>query len=388
MFDDAFEAGLTYAFYRHGQDVQTEELVAALQQSRQQLPQQQVSIDVHISDEDQDLRSLGFINALDFAKVQLPDSWDEYIGQEPLKRQMGVYINEALKTGNRLPHTLYASGVPGVGKTTAARMTARSLNVDIIELVPPFNVYTLAQAAESLYDRDILFIDEIHKLSDNGKRGAEILLKILEDGVIFLPNGEVVKINDITIIGATTDKDKLPEPVLDRFKIKPYFQPYDLIELSRIAVVFTAKHDAFDAIDADLCVDLAKACRGIPRVIEEMVIAASALASTFGRPPTAQELLEFIEVEPDGMTRTHIHYITAMRQFFQRVTGDGEIEYITGEATMTQLLRETKQGIGRIERFLIERALIDRTPRGRRLTEAGILRAEEFIRAGKGANSA
>lgn len=382
MFDDAMDAGLAYAFYRHGQDAQVEDIAEALAKQTRQ-----VSVDVHISDEDPDLRGMGFINALDFAKVQLPDSWDDYIGQEPLKRQMSVYINEALKSGTRLPHTLYASGVPGVGKTTAARMTARSLGVDIIELVPPFNVYTLAQAAESLYDRDILFIDEIHKLSDNGKRGAEILLKILEDGVIFLPNGEVVKINDITIIGATTDKDKLPEPVLDRFKIKPYFQPYNLVELSRIAAVFTGKHDAFDAIDADLCVDLAKACRGVPRVIEEMVIAANALESTFGRPPTAQELLEFIEVEPDGMTRTHIHYITALRQFFQRVTGDGEIEYISGEATMTQLLRETKQGIGRIERFLIERGLIDRTPRGRRLTALGTARAEEFIREGKGAAS-
>jgi Holliday junction DNA helicase RuvB len=383
--DDGFDAmdfGLGYAFYRHGQDAQTAQLVRALQQTTAN-PQQ---VTVNLSDEDPDLRELGYINALDFTTVTLPDSWDDYIGQEPLKRQMAVYINEAKRTGNRLPHTLFASGVPGVGKTTAARMTARSLGAEIIELVPPFNIYTLAQAAQSLYEGDILFIDEIHKLSDNGKRGAEILLKILEDGVIFLPNGEIIELNDITIIGATTDRDKLPEPVIDRFKIKPYFQPYTFGDLSEIAAVFTSKHQAWNSVDAYLCLDMAKACRGTPRILDEMVIAAQALEGTFNRRPTAAELLEFIEVEPDGMTRTHIHYITALRQFFRRETADGEIEFISGEATMMQLLRETKQGIGRIERFLIERGMIDRTPRGRRLTAAGMERADEFIGAGKGAS--
>jgi Holliday junction DNA helicase RuvB len=387
--DDGFDAldfGLSYAFYRQGQDTQTEQLVQAMRSATATATAAPVSVQVHLSDEDEDLRGQGFINALDFNTVQLPDSWDDYTGQEPLKRQMSVYINESLRTGNRLPHTLFASGVPGVGKTTAARLTAQALNVDIIELVPPFNVYTLAQAAESLCDRDILFIDEIHKLSDNGKRGAEILLKILEDGVIFLPNGEIVKICDITIIGATTDRDKLPEPVIDRFKIKPYFQPYCLDELAEIAASFVNRHEAWDAVDADLCVDMALACRNTPRVLDEMVIAARALQYTFNRMPTAEELLEFIEVEPDGMTRVHVHYITALRQFFRRENADGEIEFISGEATMTQLLRETKQGIGRIERFLIERGMIDRTPRGRRLTAAGMERADEFIGAGKGAS--
>lgn len=378
---DALEAGLAYAFYRHGQDAQVEDLVKAFGQA--QSPQE---IHVTVSDEEQDLRSVGYVNALDFSKVTLPDSWDDYIGQEPLKRQLSVYINEAKRKGEALPHTLFASGVPGVGKTTAARMTAKSLGVDIIELVPPFNVYTLAQAADALYDRDILFIDEIHKLADNGKRGAEILLKALEDKVIFLPNGETVKLSDITIIGATTDRDKLPEPVLDRFKIKPYFQPYSIEELAEIAAVFTIGHDALDSVDVEMCVAMAKACRDTPRVIEEMVIGAQALRGAFGRAPSPSELLDFLEVEPDGLTRTHIHYITAMRQFFLRETADGDIEYICGEASMMQLLRETKQGIGRIERFLIERGLVDRTPRGRRLTALGVSRAEEFIRAGKGAS--
>ena len=104
-----------------------------------------------------------------------------------------------------------------------------------------------------------------------------------------------------------------------------------------------------------------------------------------GRPAKPEEVLDFLEIEPDGLTRTHIHYLTAMRQYFAREARDGSIEYIVGESAMQQILRETKPGIGRVERFLIERGLIDRTPRGRRLTPLGIARAEEFIAVGKGA---
>lgn len=273
--------------------------------------------------------------------------------------------------------------------TTAARLTAKSMGGEIIELVPPFNVHTLAEAAEELKDGDFLFIDEIHKLSDNGKRGAEILLKLLEDGVIFLPDGSVVECADITVIGATTDADLLPEPVIDRFKIKPYFQPYTLLELGQIACSFAIRHKCYDTIernpnDPTLYAAIARACRGIPRVTEEMVLACRALYYTINRIPTPVEMLEFLEVEPDGMTRKHIHYITAMLKYFKRVTADGATEYMVGEAAMMQLLRETKQGLGRLERFLIERGLIDRTPRGRRLTDKGIAEARRFLREGKG----
>jgi len=372
---DALDAGTAYALFRHGQDVQTEDLARILREPRQ--------VQVHLTDDDPDIRGEA-PEPLDFSTVVMPESWDEYIGQEPLKRQMSVYISQAIKQGTRLPHTLFASGVAGVGKTTAARLTAKMLGVEIIELVPPFNVYTLAQAAEQLNDRDILFIDEIHGLANNGKKGAEILLKALEDAVIHLPNGEVVYLNDITFIGATTDRDKLPEPVIDRFKIKPYFQPYSIPDLAQIAAVFVGKHNAFTAVDSDLGVAMARACRGVPRVIEEMVMAANAIEVTLGTGPTPEQLLGFLEVEPDGLTRTHIHYLTALRQLFKRTLRDGTVEYVTGEGTMLNLLRETKQGIGRVERYLTEQGMIDRSPRGRRLTALGLARAEQLIAAGKG----
>lgn len=384
MFDDDFDAmdaGVMYGLFRHGQDRQTEKIINAFARgtTTPTLPDDDDQLTVAPPDP-----PAAPINNLDYA-TDVPEEWDDYIGQEPLKRQLAIAIKSAQIRNAPFPHTLLASGYPGVGKTTAARLIAKTLGVNIIELVPPFKIDTLVAAAQQLGDRDILFIDEIHKLTDGiGARGAEILLKVLEDRVAYMPNGDVIPLANISVIGATTDRDKLPEPVVDRFKLKPYFQAYDLVELARITIVFAYKHFSEDYVTDDLGLAISKACRGTPRITEEMVLAARDLALVNGQPATPEELLDFLEVEPDGLTRTHVHYLTALRKFFAREAKDGSVEYIVGEAAIQQILRETKQGIGRIERFLVERGLVDRTPRGRRLTDLGIARAEQFIAQGKG----
>ena len=378
---DPLVAGTGYALFRHGQDAQTDQLLGAINALAPPPPPPPAL--------GEDVPGIPVIDAGQYSTDERLVEWGDYVGQEPLKRQMEVFLRSAKARDAPFPHTLLASGFPGVGKTTLARLIAKMMDVHIIELVPPFNIYTLVEAAEQLLDGDILFIDEIHKLADGGKKGAEILLKVLEDRVAFLPTGEVVEFNEITIIGATTDRDKLPEPVIDRFKAKPYFQPYSIMELGLIALAFADRHNAMAEVDDELCFVIARACRGVPRLCEELVMSARDLSYTLGRPPTGQELLSFVETEPDGLTRTHIQYLTSLRQFFPRTVRDTEeIEYVVGEAAMQQILRETKPGLGRVENFLIERGLIDRTPRGRRLTDAGIDRAEEFIRDGKGASSA
>jgi Holliday junction DNA helicase RuvB len=389
LFDDdhgfsALEAGAAYALIRHGQDAQAEQIVRGLHGGPQEID---LDIDVHLTPEEERARD---VEPLDFTTVDMPDSWDDYIGQEPMKQQLAVKIASAKARHAALDHILLASGYPGVGKTTMARLIARSLgDVAIYELVPPFNIQTLVETALKLNDRDILFIDEVHKLADNGKRGTEILLKILEEKTAYMPDGRVIELADITIIAATTDKGRLPDTVIDRFVASggdPYFQPYSWPELSEIAVQFAHRYRALDIIDDRLAVDIAAASRSTPRIIGGMVLAARDMYLAFGRAPNTQELLAFLEVEPDGLTRTHIHYLTALRQYFAREAPRGEgVEYIVGEAAIQQILRETKPGIQRIEAFLVERGLIDRTPRGRRLTARGIARAEEFIRAGKGA---
>lgn len=400
-FHDDLAAGAAYALYRHGQDAQTEELAAAFAAGQQSAPPPPVvdgppiKIDLNLRfdpNDGDDYESAQVVNALDWASdVDMPASWDDYIGQEPLKLQMQVAVNSALARGDRLPHMLFASGMPGVGKTTIARLMAKQMGRDgkavgMIELVPPFdNVFTFVKAAEQLLDGEILFIDEIHLLMQK-RNGAALLLKALEEGTVPLPNGEIVVLNKITVLAATTDSGVLPQTVLDRFRKKPHFQAYSMPELGRITVKFAAKHDCLHIVDNQLALAIAKASRGTPRIIETMVLEARDLAITLGAPPSTAQLLSYLEVEPDGMTRTHVHYLTAMRQYFRRTSKEGDVEYIVGEAAMLNILRETKQGLGQVERFLIERGMIDRTPRGRRLTPRGIARAEEFIAAGKGSS--
>lgn len=376
-FDDAMLMGAGYAMYRHGQDKQT----AAVLEALEGITAQPQSTAVLVDDESIDRRGQHPIpNAVEHSDLVVPESWADFIGQEKLKRQLLVHIAYAQETFTRLPHVLLASGMPGVGKTTLSRMIAQAMEVNIIELVPPFNIYTLVEAAMELLDGDILFIDEIHALAQNGKKGAEILLKVLEDGTAYLPNGEVVDLPDITVIGATTDRDMLPEPVVDRFKIKPHFDAYSSEEMQLITLNMAARHDALDLVTAnefDLCAWIGQASRGTPRIVEEFVLALRALSvACGGSQPSAGELFDFMDVQPDGLARAHVDYLVTLYTRFERPIADSQrVEYVAGEATMQSVLRETKQGMARIERYLMEMGFIERTPKGRALTPAGVARA-------------
>lgn len=383
MFDleDATVAGLGYAFFAETGDYQTDRIVEAIQQQRAPAPPSRVDVHVHLDDEE-DERGVAPINALDWSTLEIPKSWDDYVGQEGLKRELQVRIAAARARGERLPHYLLATPHAGYGKTTAARLVAQDFGVDMIELNPPFTVNTVVKAAQMLKPHDVLFIDEVHRLTLK-PRGSEILLKILEDGVAYV-DGEAVPLPDITIGAATTDKDLLPETVLDRFKCKPTFRPYTMGDLGEIAARFTLRHDAVRWIDGDLGAVMARACRGVPRLVEEMVMAASDLGMAFNQAPTGAELLALMQIEWDGLAREHIDYLTGLRKYFRRETKEGGFEFVGGEASMMTLLRETKQAIARIERYLIECGFLDKTPRGRRLTRAGIRRAEQLIAQRKG----
>lgn len=385
-FDDFLQGaaamGTAYALFEHGMDRQTQQLLNAQNQAQGQ----PININVQVNTGDEDVQGIEPVNAADYSTEQVPESWDDFIGQAPMKRQLQVHIAAAQNLGEALPHILLASGRAGVGKTTMARLIAKTMGVSMLEMVPPFNIWTLAEAAQRLLDHDVLFIDEIHILANNGKRGAELLLKALEDKTLFLPDGDVIPLNDITIIGATTDPDLLPETILDRFQIKPYFQGYTPGELGTIAIIFAHRMNALQYVDENLAVAFAHACRGTPRILKEMVLAARNLAlANLGLPPTPDQVLEFLEVTPDGMTRKHIHYLTSLFQY-QRREGRNGVEYVAGQLTMMQMLHETKNGIGRIERHLVEQGLLDRTPQGRKLTPRGIQRAIGFIAEGKGAS--
>jgi len=331
--------------------------------------------DIHVTVEIPSEPDMPFVNSTEHIPEYVKD-WDSYVGQEPMKAQLQTYIQAALKRWDVLDHILLASGMPGVGKTTIARLIAKEMGAHLTMMVPPFSQKALFDAALIQEWGDILFIDEIHKLADHGPRAAENLLHMLDERTLYLEDG-VHELEKFTIIGATTDADKLPETVVDRFAIKPFFQPYSLAELVKITKNFA---DYFDfGLMPETMVAIAKACRGTPRVARELVIGARDFQEVHDRYVRPSELLAFKEVDPDGMTRQHKAYIKALYQFFGRETAEGGWEFVAGEASLMSLLRENKPGLARLERFLIETGLVDRTPRGRRLTPRGIQKAQMYL---------
>lgn len=384
----AMHAGTAYAFLGHALDRQTATILNGLVRRVPEMitprAPTRATGTTSVTVVTAEAAPIPFINSLDTVKAAMPDCWDDYVGQEPLKRQLSVYIAEAKTLGTRLPHILLNSGMPGVGKTTMARLLAATMGVDIVEVVPPFDIYTLAEAGASLDDGDILFVDEIHLLG----RQQEMLLKPLEDGVVHLPSGDVVHWPDITIIGATTEGNAMLDTILDRFKIKPYFQAYTLEELALIAIDFSGRHNCVKLVTDEVADAMAKACRGTPRILDEMVRGQRALTAALARTPAPKELLEFLEIEHDGLTRLHIQYLTGLRQYFPRWRRNADdtetLEYVAGLHALRTMMRENEKGLGKIENYLITRGLVDRTPQGRRLTDAGITRAERFIAEGKG----
>lgn len=315
-------------------------------------------------------------------------TWDQFIGQESLKQQLRIHIQSAKHRGVALEHVLLASGRPGVGKTTMGKIISQEMGGEFFMMVPPFHRDALIDAALELGDGDILFIDEIHKLADHGPAQAENLLHLMEEKAVYTPSGRV-QLADITIIGATTDADKLPETIIDRFPIKPHFEEYSYFELLLISNRFEQEHDI--ELPPDVKGAIAKASRNTPRVIRELVIAArdliidlnGGLPQTFDERtqslyPTPRRLLNFKGLTPDGLTPTHRDYITGIYRAFGRTTNEGERIYVAGEMSLVTMMRMPKRGLARLERELIELGYIDRTPQGRQLTQKGVAAARKW----------
>jgi len=318
-----------------------------------------------------------FVNSSEVAPRYV-ENWDAFVGQEAVKDELSVYIDAHFTNCERLPHILLAATTPGTGKTTLARCIADEIEQRIVMLVPPFKPEALYEAAMSMKEFEILFVDEIHRLGEHGPAAAENLLHMLEEHVLYL-NGQVIGLEDFTFIGATTDADKLPEAVLDRFPVQPFFEPYSHADMVRIVHNFCRYYHV--TLLPGTMVTLAKASRGTPRIARGLVEGAKALQTARGRAVTGEEVLAWKRYDPDGMTRQHKNYVLVLYQLCAQ-PGKNGIEYRAGEETIGTLLREGKRGVARIERFLIEKGFIIKSGRGRVLTQRGIMAARRYEQEG------
>src|SRR5215510_1476247 len=297
-----------------------------------------------------------------------PQLLNEFIGQEQARANLKVFIEAARSRKEALDHVLFV-GPPGLGKTTLAQILARELGVNFRATSGPViaKAGDLAALLTNLEPRDVLFIDEIHRLNPAVE---EILYPAMEDFQLDLiigqgPAARSVKIDlaKFTLVGATTRAGLLTNPLRDRFGIPVRLNFYSEAELEDI--VNRGARVLGIGMSADGANEIARRARGTPRIAGRLLrrvrdFALVAGAATIDR-AIADRALRALEVDAAGLDAMDRRYLTMIAENY----GGGPV----GIETIAAGLSEPRDAIEDIvEPFLIQRGFIQRTPRGRLLT--------------------
>lgn len=305
----------------------------------------------------------------DLDRPMRPQALTEFVGQEEARANLRVFIESARMRGEAMDHTLF-HGPPGLGKTTLAQIMAKELGVNFRMTSGPVlaRAGDLAAILTNLEARDVLFIDEIHRLNPVVE---EVLYPAMEDFELDLVIGEGpaartvrIELQPFTLVGATTRLGLLTTPLRDRFGIPTRLQFYTVAELDLI-VARGARLMGIPA-DPDGTLEIARRARGTPRIAGRLLrrVADFALVEGDGRltRDLADGALTRLGVDQIGLDGADRRYLTLIAENY----AGGPV----GVETLSAALSESRDAIEEvIEPFLLQQGLIQRTPRGRMLAQ-------------------
>jgi len=295
----------------------------------------------------------------------------EYIGQDKAKENLNIFIQAAMKRSESLDHVLLY-GPPGLGKTTLAGIIANELGVNFRVTSGPAINHSgdLAALLTNLNERDVLFIDEIHRLSRNVE---EVLYSAMEDYALDIvigkgPSARSIRLDiaPFTLIGATTRAGALAAPLRDRFGVisrLEYYKPEELVlVIKRAAEILDIQ------IEDKGAMEIARRSRGTPRIANRLLKRVRDFAQVSGdgiiTDSIADDALLRLEVDKMGLDRTDRSMLETMIKKF----GGGPV----GIDTLAAAISEENDTIEDVyEPYLLQLGFINRTPRGRMVTRAG-----------------
>ena len=298
-----------------------------------------------------------------------PKTFSEYVGQSEIKQNLKIYIEAARRRNEPLDHCLF-HGPPGLGKTTLARIVANELGVNMKTTSGPVieKAGDLAALLSSLSENEVLFIDEIHRLSRNVE---EILYPAMEDGVIDILIGKGpaarsirLELAKFTLIGATTKAGKLSTPLRDRFGVISHLNLYSSEELTEILI----KSSKTLQISCELngAKELAKRSRGTPRIANRLLKRCRDFAQVLGNGVVnlkiVQMALDRLGIDEMGLSQIDRKMLKAIALNY----GGGPV----GLESIAAFLGEEAITIEDFyEPFLMQLGFLNRTLRGRCITD-------------------